>query len=138
MEEINKLMDLEECIWNQKAKTDWLRHGNQNSIYFHCRAIKRNKKNFISGLEDNHSLWVEDENGVGELLNGFYPSLFSSSCPTEFNEVLEGVEPRVTQDMNAVLLNPFDASKVHVALGQMKANIAPGQNGLPPPPRFYK
>lgn len=33
-EEINKLMDLEECIWSQRAKTDWLRYGDQNSKYY--------------------------------------------------------------------------------------------------------
>lgn len=70
-EEINKLMDLEECMWSQRAKTDWLRHGDHNSKYFHCCATERNKKNFISGLKDDHSLWVEDENRVGELLNGY-------------------------------------------------------------------
>ena len=27
MEEINKLMELEECMWNQRSKIEWLRHG---------------------------------------------------------------------------------------------------------------
>ena len=135
-EEINKLLDLEECMWNQRAKTDWLRYGDQNSKYFHYQATERNKKNFISGLEDYHGIWVEGGNNVGELLNGFYSSLFSSSCPTKFNEVLEGVESQVTQDMNVDLLRPFIATKVEAALGQMKANTAPGPNGLPP--LFYK
>ena len=55
-EEINNLLDLEESMWFQRAKTDWLRYGNQNSKYFHCRATERNKKNFISGLEDDHGI----------------------------------------------------------------------------------
>ena len=79
---------------------------------------------------------MEGENNVGELLNDFYSSLFSSSYPTEFNEVLEGVESRVTQEMTADLLRPFMASAVQAALGQMKANTALGPDGLPP--LFYK
>ena len=43
-DEIQKLMDMEECMWNQRSKTDWLRYGDQNTKYFHCLAIERNKK----------------------------------------------------------------------------------------------
>lgn len=25
--EINKLMDMEECMWNQRSKTEWLQYG---------------------------------------------------------------------------------------------------------------
>ena len=25
--EINKLMDMEECMWNQRSNTEWLRYG---------------------------------------------------------------------------------------------------------------
>lgn len=55
-EEINKLLDSEECMWSQKAKMDWFQYGDQNSKYFHCRATERNKRNFISGLEDDLGL----------------------------------------------------------------------------------
>lgn len=51
-EEINKHMDLEEVMWNQRSKIEWLRHGDQNTKYFYCRAIERNKRNFISRLEN--------------------------------------------------------------------------------------
>ena len=75
-DEINKLLDLEECMWSQRAKTDWLRYGDQNSKYFHCRASARNKRNFIAGLENDLGLWVEEEDRIGELLNDFFSSLF--------------------------------------------------------------
>lgn len=26
-DEIHKLMDLEECLWSWRSKTDWLRYG---------------------------------------------------------------------------------------------------------------
>lgn len=135
-EEINKLMDLEDCMWNQRAKTDWLRYGDQNSKYFHCHATKRSKRNFILGLKDDHGLWVVDEDRIGDLLNNFYSSLFSFSSPTVFDEVLKGVETCVTQEMNDELIRSFEASDVQAALAQMKANTTPGPDGLPP--LFYK
>lgn len=27
IEEFNKPMDMEECMWNQRSKTKWLRYG---------------------------------------------------------------------------------------------------------------
>ena len=79
---------------------------------------------------------MEDEDRIGDLLNSFYSSLFSSSSPTKFDEVLEGMETRVTQEMNEELLRSFEAFKVQAALMQMKANTASSPDGLPP--LFYK
>ena len=50
--EIHKLMEKEECMWHQRSRTDWLKFGDQNTKYFHCRAIERNKRNFITSLEN--------------------------------------------------------------------------------------
>ena len=59
--EIRRLNNLEDCMWNQRAKVDWLRDGDKNTKYFHCRSTERNKRNFISGLENEFGVWVEDE-----------------------------------------------------------------------------
>ena len=53
-DDIKKLLDMEECIWNQCSKVDWLKHGDLNTKYFHCRTTERNKRNLISGLENEH------------------------------------------------------------------------------------
>ncbi|XP_030930759.1 uncharacterized protein LOC115956561 [Quercus lobata] len=52
IDKIQKLMDKDEVMWHQRAKNDWLKFGDQNTKYFHCRATKRNKWNFIWGLEN--------------------------------------------------------------------------------------
>lgn len=130
------MMDLKECMWNRKAKTNWLRYGDQNSKCFHCHATERSKRNFILGLEDDRGLWVENKDRIGDLLSSFYSSLFSFSSPTVFDKVLKGVETQVTQEMNEELLQSFEASEVQAALVQMKANTALDPDGLPP--LFYK
>lgn len=85
MEEINKLMELEECMWNQCFKTKWSRHGDLNTKYFHYRATKRNKRNFISGLKDAQGEWIEGKDQIRELLVRYYSSIFSTSKPTNFH-----------------------------------------------------
>ena len=55
---------------------------------------------------------MEEEEQVGELLIRYYSNLFASSNPTQFDQVLNGVEPRVSSSMNEDLLRPFEACEV--------------------------
>ncbi|XP_075663122.1 uncharacterized protein LOC142632636 [Castanea sativa] len=132
-EEIEKLMKLEECMWNQRAKSGWLMYRDQNTKYFHCWSSKRNKRNFIAGLENDAGEWTEKEDRVGDMLVNYYTGLFTSSNPLSLDPVLSGVEPRVSSTMNDDLDRPFEASEVRVAL---QAKTALGPDGLPP--LFYK
>ena len=50
--------------------------------------------------------------------------------------MLNVVERRVSDEMNAELLKPFAEAEVLLSLKQMDANTAPGPDGLPP--LFYK
>ena len=123
-------------MWNQRSRVDWLKYGDMNTKYFHCRATERNKRNLIAGLENEFGEWVEDENCIGDILNSYFSSLFTSANPNVFEPVLEGVETRVSNTMNEELLKPFVAEEVRVALSQMDADTAPGPDGLPL--LFYK
>ena len=135
-DDIKKLMDLEECMWNQRSKVDWLKHGDLNMKYVHCRAIERSKRNLISGLENEYRDWIEDENQIGEILISYFSSLFTSANPSALEPILEGVIPRVSRAMNEELLRPFVAEEVSLALKQMDVDMAPSTDGLPP--LFYK
>ena len=83
--------------------------------------------------------WAGDLGGRGRsdgnLLTRYY-SLFTTTNPTEFANVLNGVKRRVSAEMNDKLLKPFVEKEVKHALKQMDANTVPGPDGLPP--LFYK
>nr|POE46541.1 putative ribonuclease h protein [Quercus suber] len=109
-EELQNLMALEECMWSQRAKLDYLQYGDQNTKYFHCRALERNKRNYISSIENDAGVWTEEESQVGDILLRFNSNLFSLANPTHFDSVLSGVEPRVTKAMNSDFVKPFEGS----------------------------
>ena len=131
-EEIQKLVEMEECMWSQRANIDWLQDGDQNTKYFHCKSTERNKRHYILGLENKLGEWLEKENQISNLLTQYYSDLFTSSNPTHLEPVLEGVNPKVSMEMNAEWLRPFELSEVQGALKQMESSTAPSPNGLPP------
>ena len=134
--EIRRLTDMEDCMWNQRAKVDWLHDGDKNTKYFHCRSTERNKRNYISGLENEVGFWVEEESQIGGMLVQYFSNLFTSSNPINLDLVLEGVLPVVNDEMNEGLNRPFEPNEVQGTLKQMEVGTAPGSDGLPP--LFYK
>jgi len=49
--EISTWRRKEEIFWAQRAKADFLRHGDSNSKWFHARVKMRHKTNHIHGLQ---------------------------------------------------------------------------------------
>jgi hypothetical protein len=41
MDELDSLLEQEELKWQQRAKVNWLKHGDRNSKYFHAAATQK-------------------------------------------------------------------------------------------------
>ena len=134
--ELNTLYDKEEKMWQQRSRIQWLKHGDQNTKFFHGIATQRKRKNFIKGLRDGNGVWQENEEVFFALLNDFYTHLFTSSNPQDFDKVLDGVEAVVIETMRANLERPFSSEEVGVAIKEMAPLKAPGPDGMPP--LFYQ
>ena len=115
-DEIQGLKAKEEIMWKQRSRVNWLREGDRNTRYFHCKANQWNKHNYILGFEDDNGLWIEDESRMGGLVKDYFTNIFTSSNPFGFDDVLNGMLPIVTPEMNAGLLRPYTAKEVHKAL----------------------
>ena len=126
----------EECLWQQRSRVNWLKAGDQNAAYFHSRANQRNQRNFISKLVLDSGEVLEEEQKIGEAFVHYFQSIFQSANTVGFDPILQGIEPKVTTQMNADFTRPFIAIEVKQALKQMKPITTPGPNGMPP--IFYK
>ena len=114
--EIQGLKYKEEIMWKQRSRVNWLREGDRNTRYFHCKANQRNKHNYILGFEDDNGLWTEDESHMGGLVEAYFTNIFTSSNPSGFDDVLNVMLLTVTPKMNTGLLRPYTAEEVHKAL----------------------
>ena len=81
-------------------------------------------------LEDGTS--VEGEQQIGEVMVDYFKHIFTSTAPTECNRILQGIETKVTPQMNAELTSEFAAIEVEQALKQMRPLSAPGPDGMSP------
>ncbi|XP_075498859.1 uncharacterized protein LOC142537187 [Primulina tabacum] len=58
--QIEKLSEQEEIHWNQRARVNWLQHGDRNTKFFRATASQRRRNNFIKGLMNDR--------GIGALM----------------------------------------------------------------------
>ena len=130
--ELNCWLDKEDTMLLQRSRINWFQDGDQNTRFFHSKASTRYQKNFISGVMDSNDCWQEDMRKVEEIVINYYSNLFSSSNPSQFTELIEAVEPKVSQDMNNMLTRDFQGAEVKAALNQMYPLKAPGLDGMPP------
>lgn len=86
----------------------------------------------IEGVFNCNDFWQEDEKEIERVFVDFYTDLFTSSNPSNFVDIVDAVQPKVTDAMNAYLTKEFQAEEVHRALKQMYPLKAPGLDGMPP------
>ncbi|KAL5567823.1 hypothetical protein UlMin_024398 [Ulmus minor] len=130
--ELDVLRYKEERYWQQRSKDTWLKCGDRNSKFFHQKASARQVKNRMEGLFDINEQWCTDEEGMARIAVNYFQTLFASSSPSISNlaRVLDTVEPRVTQDINAQLEKPFIPADVKTAIFQMAPSKSPGADGM--------
>lgn len=129
--ELDSLLEQEEIIWCQRSRANWLRHGDRNTRFFHTKASQRRKRNTIEELETADGRKVEEDKDLYEVLAYYFIPLFSSTGPTEIEEVTSLVAGRITAQHEQILSKPFSREEVEEALFQMHSTKAPGAEGLP-------
>ena len=68
--ELNKLLEKEEKMWQQRSRVQWLESGDKITKFFHGIATQRKRQNFIKGLWDEEGVWQNDEHIFSGLLQG--------------------------------------------------------------------
>lgn len=138
LKELKKWSTIEEQIWKQKSRMDWLKMGDSNTRYFHACVKMRQSTNAIHRLERSDGSVCVGQQQIREEVLGFYRRLMGSSASE-----LEVVDKRIMQ--NGPKLNPeqqmalnADCSEQEVkeALFSMNSNKSPGIDGFNV--HFYK
>ncbi|XP_042958006.1 uncharacterized protein LOC122293492 [Carya illinoinensis] len=130
--ELHALLEKEDLWWKQRAKTNWYKHGDRNTKYFHACANQRRKRNFINEVEDDNNNMACGYIQVEEAFRKYFGNVFQSTQPSkaEIEACLVGMDRRVTEGMNERLTRRFTVVEVEKAVKQMAPLKAPGPDGF--------
>jgi hypothetical protein len=133
---LERLEDQLDVYWKQRAHVDWLKHGDRNTRFFHSCCSERKRRNRITKLKKENGDIIERQEELKQHISNHYRSLFTAQPATNLSELLEHVQPRVTDYINDSLLSPFTEDEVFEALQNIGDLKAPGPDGMPA--IFYK
>jgi hypothetical protein len=92
---LDGLFQREEQWWAQRAKLNWLHHGDKNFSYFHFKATQQQIKNKINYIIDNQGNNQTQNRKIQEVFKNYFSDLFTSSDPAEMQESMQVVANRV-------------------------------------------
>nr|XP_023917061.1 uncharacterized protein LOC112028598 [Quercus suber] len=124
--ELNRWLGIEEEMWRQRSRNNWLKAGDRNTTFFHTKASNRYQRNTINRLMDVDTGWIEDGDQIGQKFVSYFEELFTTSRLKVEQEMLDAIQPKVTERMNYTLTQDFHAMEVEKALKQMHPLTAPG------------
>jgi hypothetical protein len=119
-------------MWRQRSCTSWLKEGDRNTRFFHSRASHRRRRNSLVVLRLENGELITDLEQIGSQFMDYYQELFIVAPLEEVEAILEGIQPRVTDEMNMKLTCQFTELDVTTAMKQMAPLKAPGPDGMPP------
>jgi hypothetical protein len=112
-----------------------MHNGDKNTKYFHAFTSER-KRSYKTRkiVKEDGSVVTEEE--MRSLIANYYLSLSQTHAGDRVEELLQHVQPRVTQEMNQYLLKEYTEEEIKKALDSIGDLKAPGQDGMPS--LFYK
>ena len=87
----------------------------------------------ILGMKDSMGCWQSEEVLVEKIICDYFKNLFTSNKASdeEIELALEGMEPKIDQDMNRILEEPFSEEEVRQVVKNMNPTKAPDIDDLP-------
>ena len=69
---------------------------------------------------------------MGDAVEEYFRSIFTSSRPTDFDRILQGIHPAISEDVASCLGRDFHANEVWIALKKIAPLTAPVPDGMSP------
>lgn len=90
--QLNFEIEKAKYYWEQRAKLNWLKFENQNTIFFHSQATQRRWKNQINKLQ-NESRWkTEDLLEMEGIARAYFQNLFTAENTAIYKHLLTGID----------------------------------------------
>ncbi|CAN0875004.1 Transposon TX1 uncharacterized 149 kDa protein [Linum grandiflorum] len=128
---LNRASVQESSYWRAKSRNDWLLSGDHNTVFFRRPTVARRHFNKIGPLTLADGTTVSTEEDKASVAVDFYSNLFSSKSAQSLpRDGLPNLSPpRITDQMNARLLQPFTDNEIHKVVFSVGSSKSRGPDG---------
>jgi len=129
----------EEILWRQKSRIQWLKEGEQNTIFFHRSALDYRSSNKILEMRNGNGESVKNHHDISELLSAHFSSIAQEpqiNRGEAIRELLKAIPKVVTSEQNWALSREITLEEVEEAVRSVPNDKAPGPDGFTI--NFYK
>ncbi|KAA3484941.1 reverse transcriptase [Gossypium australe] len=123
---LNLEIEKEDKYWEQRARMNWLKEGDENTKFFYNCASQRRRANRVEELEDEHGQITSDKRKMAEMAKKYFENLFTLGGINNTKYILSGIDVRVPEDMNKELTKKFTREKIFSTIKSMEPTKAPG------------
>jgi uncharacterized lipoprotein NlpE involved in copper resistance len=79
-QQIEETLEKEEMYSVQRARSNWLKYGDRNTIFFHGMTSKRKKQNTFKFLTDDNGVRHEDRDSMCDDVYNYFLSCSLQKC----------------------------------------------------------
>jgi hypothetical protein len=83
--------------WRQRAKENWLKHGDHNTKYFHACANQRQKGNRIVQIQDENGRVCTTNDAIANAFVQYYQHLFTMTEPHNIGSCIHAVGKKLAR-----------------------------------------
>lgn len=112
-----------------KSRVQWFVEGDKNTKFFHAKTVTRRRRNKIRGLENELGEWHDDEKGIQDIAVKYFDQLFTSAASLQFEEIINCVDHRVSEQHNFELTREVTATEIKEAIFQIPPTRPDGLTG---------
>ncbi|XP_048491463.1 uncharacterized protein LOC125492783 [Beta vulgaris subsp. vulgaris] len=102
----------------QKAKTSWIKEGDENTSLFHQSIKARKMQNMVYSIYDEKGVWCDNLESASQTFLTYYQALLGGNVSSR-KEVLQQLvqeAPVVTSEHRTILTAPYTREEVKKAL----------------------
>ena len=127
---LNQAYRDEELFWKLKSRNTWMRLGERNTKFFHATTKTRKSRNRIKTVLDDQGIEHSRDDVICKVAENYFQELFTTSQNTYMDEIISGIECKVTDNMNRDLTLPITDKEITDAVFSIGADRAPGFDGF--------
>ena len=134
-EEIEVLLDKEELMSVQKARTKWILQGDRNTRFFQTMVKQRRARSRILQIKNDQGLLADIPEEIENILTSHFRKSYENYNNTSVNDIIHELEnlpiPVLSEQQCSMLNRPIFDIEIKEAFFLLGPHKAPGPDGIP-------